>query len=139
MLVLLSNITHFNRMNSDAQVEINMFLRATEMNQANINLGGFFDVNRTLFKSVSIYFCWCQGEKYFIYCVKVPRPWKQYHIFKAFVTFFLIVFISHLKIKLLATMVTYLVVLLQFQISIPTDEPAVMTTFITKNISYYES
>lgn len=43
---------HF-RMNSDAQVEINMFLRATEMNQANINLGGFFDVNRTLFKSVS--------------------------------------------------------------------------------------
>jgi len=41
-------------MNSDAQVEINMFLRATEMNQANINLGGFFDVNRTLFKSVSI-------------------------------------------------------------------------------------
>lgn len=42
-------------MNSDAQVEINMFLRATEMNQANINLGGFFDVNRTLFKSVSIF------------------------------------------------------------------------------------
>lgn len=41
-----------SRMNSDAQVEINMFLRATEMNQANINLGGFFDVNRTLFKSV---------------------------------------------------------------------------------------
>lgn len=41
-------------MNSDAQVEINMFLRATEMNQTNINLGGFFDVNRTLFKSVSI-------------------------------------------------------------------------------------
>jgi hypothetical protein len=45
-------------MNSDAQVEINMFLRATEMNQANINLGGFFDVNRTLFKSVSILYCW---------------------------------------------------------------------------------
>lgn len=39
-------------MNSDATVEINMFLRATEMNQANINLGGFFDVNRNLFKSV---------------------------------------------------------------------------------------
>ncbi|KAL7037949.1 hypothetical protein ACKWTF_009409 [Chironomus riparius] len=77
-------------MNSDAQVEINMFLRATEMNQANINLGGFFDVNRTLFKS------------------------------------------------LLATMVTYLVVLLQFQISIPLEEPAA-TTFITRNISYYES
>lgn len=40
-------------MNSDAQTEINMFLRATEMNPSNINLGGFFDVNRTLFKSVS--------------------------------------------------------------------------------------
>lgn len=39
-------------MNSDATVEINMFLRATEMNKANINLGGFFDVNRNLFKSV---------------------------------------------------------------------------------------
>lgn len=39
-------------LNSDATVEINMFLRATEINQANINLGGFFDVNRTLFKSV---------------------------------------------------------------------------------------
>lgn len=41
-------------MNIDAQTEINMFLRATEMNPSNINLGGFFDVNRTLFKSVSI-------------------------------------------------------------------------------------
>lgn len=40
-------------MNSDATVEINMFLRATEMNHSNINLGGFFDVNRNLFKSVS--------------------------------------------------------------------------------------
>lgn len=39
-------------MNSDAQTEINMFLRSTEMNTASINLGGFFDVNRTLFKSV---------------------------------------------------------------------------------------
>ncbi|XP_055376226.1 gustatory and odorant receptor 63a [Condylostylus longicornis] len=58
-------------MNSDAQTEINMFLRATEMNPSNINCGGFFDVNRNLFKS------------------------------------------------LLTTMVTYLVVLLQFQISIP--------------------
>ncbi|XP_055606612.1 gustatory and odorant receptor 24 isoform X2 [Uranotaenia lowii] len=64
-------------MNSDAQTEINMFLRATEMNPSNINLGGFFDVNRTLFKS------------------------------------------------LLTTMVTYLVVLLQFQISIP-DDPSAM-------------
>lgn len=39
-------------MNSDAQTEINMFLRATEMNPSNINCGGFFDVNRNLFKSV---------------------------------------------------------------------------------------
>ncbi|XP_028179334.1 gustatory and odorant receptor 24-like [Ostrinia nubilalis] len=60
-------------MNTDAQTEVNMFLRATEMNPAQISLGGFFDVNRTLFKS------------------------------------------------LMATMVTYLVVLLQFQISIPDD------------------
>ncbi|XP_058456058.1 gustatory and odorant receptor 24 [Malaya genurostris] len=70
-------------MNSDAQTEINMFLRATEMNLSNINLGGFFDVNRTLFKS------------------------------------------------LLATMVTYLVVLLQFQISIP-DDPS---TMLVKNFT----
>lgn len=41
-------------MNSDAQTEINMFLRATEMNPSNINCGGFFDVNRNLFKSVSV-------------------------------------------------------------------------------------
>ncbi|KAM3961218.1 gustatory receptor 63a [Aphomia sociella] len=60
-------------MNTDAQTEINMFLRATEMNPSQISLGGFFDVNRTLFKS------------------------------------------------LMATMVTYLVVLLQFQISIPDE------------------
>ncbi|XP_017774851.1 PREDICTED: gustatory and odorant receptor 24 [Nicrophorus vespilloides] len=60
-------------MNEDAQQEINMFLRATEMNPTNMSLGGFFDVNRNLFKS------------------------------------------------LLATMVTYLVVLLQFQISLPDD------------------
>ncbi|XP_063380245.1 gustatory and odorant receptor 24 [Cydia fagiglandana] len=60
-------------MNADALTEVNMFLRATEMNPSQISLGGFFDVNRTLFKS------------------------------------------------LLATMVTYLVVLLQFQISIPDD------------------
>ncbi|XP_038207281.1 gustatory and odorant receptor 24 [Zerene cesonia] len=60
-------------MNTDAQTEVNMFLRATEMNPSQISLGGFFDVNRNLFKS------------------------------------------------LLATMVTYLVVLLQFQISIPDD------------------
>lgn len=29
-----------------------MFLRATEMNPTDMSLGGFFDVNRTLFKSV---------------------------------------------------------------------------------------
>lgn len=39
-------------LNTDATVEINMFLRATEMNKASINLGGFFDVDRNLFKSV---------------------------------------------------------------------------------------
>lgn len=66
-------------MNTDAQTEINMFLRATEMNPSDINLGGYFDVNRNLFKS------------------------------------------------LLTTMVTYLVVLLQFQISIP-DESVVAAT-----------
>ncbi|XP_044750192.1 gustatory and odorant receptor 63a [Coccinella septempunctata] len=61
-------------MNEDAQQEIKMFLRATEMIPTNMSLVGFFDVNRNLFKS------------------------------------------------LLATMVTYLVVLLQFQISIPEDD-----------------
>ncbi|KAM7354902.1 gustatory receptor 63a isoform 2-T2 [Cochliomyia hominivorax] len=66
-------MVELNWMNSDAQTEINMFLRATEINPSNINCGGFFDVNRNLFKG------------------------------------------------LLTTMVTYLVVLLQFQISIPTD------------------
>lgn len=39
-------------MNSDAQAEVNMFLRATEMNPSQISLGGFFNVNRNLFKSV---------------------------------------------------------------------------------------
>ncbi|KAF5281537.1 hypothetical protein FQA39_LY05072 [Lamprigera yunnana] len=69
-------------MNDDAQQEIQMFLRATEMSETNMSLGGFFDVNRTLFKS------------------------------------------------LLATMVTYLVVLLQFQISLPEDNTdSVRTTF----------
>ncbi|XP_059610111.1 gustatory and odorant receptor 24 [Phlebotomus argentipes] len=73
-------MVELNWMNIDAQTEINMFLRATEMNPANINLGGFFDVNRNLFKS------------------------------------------------LLTTMVTYLVVLLQFQISIPDDTVTQTTT-----------
>nr|AFH96945.1 gustatory receptor 2 [Chrysomya megacephala] len=67
-------MVELNWMNSDAQTEINMFLRATEINPSNINCGGFFDVNRNLFKG------------------------------------------------LLTTMVTYLVVLLQFQISIPTTD-----------------
>ncbi|EDV96739.1 gustatory and odorant receptor 63a [Drosophila grimshawi] len=67
-------MVELNWMNMDAQTEINMFLRATEMNPSNINCGGFFDVDRSLFKG------------------------------------------------LLTTMVTYLVVLLQFQISIPTDK-----------------
>jgi gustatory receptor len=40
-------------MNTDAQTEVNMFLRATEMNPSQISLGGFFDINRTLFKSVT--------------------------------------------------------------------------------------
>ncbi|KAJ8946211.1 hypothetical protein NQ314_008945 [Rhamnusium bicolor] len=35
---------------------INMFLRATEMNPTDMSLGGFFDVNRNLFKSVSTYY-----------------------------------------------------------------------------------
>ena len=39
-------------MNTDAHTEVNMFLRATEMNPSQISLGGFFDVNRNLFKSV---------------------------------------------------------------------------------------
>uniref|UniRef100_A0A336LIB2 Gustatory receptor n=1 Tax=Culicoides sonorensis TaxID=179676 RepID=A0A336LIB2_CULSO len=82
-------IVELSWMNTDAQTEINMFLRATEMNPSRINLGGFFDVNRNLFKS------------------------------------------------LLATMVTYLVVLLQFQISIP-DDPnqliaAANSTFVAQN------
>ncbi|KAK9888600.1 hypothetical protein WA026_000835 [Henosepilachna vigintioctopunctata] len=38
-------------MNEDAQQEINMFLRATEMNPTDMSLVGFFDVNRNLFKS----------------------------------------------------------------------------------------
>lgn len=40
-------------MNLDAQTEIQMFLRATEMNPSAINCGGYFDVNRNLFKGVS--------------------------------------------------------------------------------------
>ncbi|XP_057671774.1 gustatory and odorant receptor 24 [Diorhabda carinulata] len=66
-------LVELNWMSDDTQQEINMFLRATEMNPTDMSLGGFFEVNRNLFKS------------------------------------------------LIATMVTYLVVLLQFQISIPED------------------
>lgn len=48
-------MVELNWMNSDAQTEINMFIRATEMNPSNINCGGFFDVNRNLFKGVRGY------------------------------------------------------------------------------------
>lgn len=83
------------------QIEINMFLRATEMNPSSINCGGFFDVNRNLFKSVS--FCGNQffRMKNFFFC----------------------------DFQLLTTMVTYLVVLLQFQISIPDDTVALQKMF----------
>ncbi|KAG4065698.1 hypothetical protein HA402_012376 [Bradysia odoriphaga] len=81
-------------MNTDAQIEINMFLRATEMNPSAINCGGYFDVNRNLFKSVSL---WTSIRK----CSKFRG------------------------LQLLTTMVTYLVVLLQFQISIPDDTAAI--------------
>lgn len=53
-------MVELNWMNSDAQTEINMFLRATEMNPSNINCGGFFDVNRNLFKGVCIYMYYLQ-------------------------------------------------------------------------------
>ncbi|KAL4702707.1 hypothetical protein ACJJTC_011572 [Scirpophaga incertulas] len=76
-------------MNTDAQTEVNMFLRATEMNPSQMSLGGFFDVNRTLFKS------------------------------------------------LMATMVTYLVVLLQFQISIPDDSQNEDEDSPANNTSYF--
>lgn len=78
-------------MNTDAQTEINMFLRATEMNPSYINLGGYFDVNRNLFKS------------------------------------------------LLTTMVTYLVVLLQFQISIPDESLTVQANGTTSSSSSTDS
>lgn len=56
-------MVELNWMNSDAQTEINMFLRATEMNPSNINCGGFFDVNRNLFKGVSL-----DSRPYFVLC-----------------------------------------------------------------------
>lgn len=102
-------IVELSWMNTDAQTEINMFLRATEMNPSRINLGGFFDVNRNLFKSVR----------------------KEIRI--------LVYFIKHFNFyfKLLATMVTYLVVLLQFQISIPDDPNQLLAaangTFTSQN------
>lgn len=73
-----------------------MFLRATEMNPSAINCGGFFDVNRNLFKSVR----YCVGG--YVFFIKLTIALLQ----------------------LLTTMVTYLVVLLQFQISIPDDTSA---------------
>lgn len=72
-----------------------MFIRATEMNSTDLSLGGFFDVNRNLFKSVSMTY---------------PNA--------------LIDTDTCLTKQLMATMVTYLVVLLQFQISIPTEKDA---------------
>lgn len=45
-----------------------MFLRATEMNPSNINCGGFFDVNRNLFKSVRGIF---RYFAYFFFCSSV--------------------------------------------------------------------
>ncbi|XP_053955531.1 gustatory and odorant receptor 63a [Anastrepha ludens] len=80
-------MVELNWMNSDAQTEINMFIRATEMNPSNINCGGFFDVNRNLFKG------------------------------------------------LLTTMVTYLVVLLQFQISIPSDSGKQMNVSVAELVT----
>lgn len=64
------------------------------MNPSAINCGGFFDVNRNLFKSVGLI---------------TPSRWMRYY--------------NHIlhRLQLLTTMVTYLVVLLQFQISIPDD------------------
>lgn len=84
-------------MNLDAQTEINMFLRATEMNPSNINCGGYFDVNRNLFKGVSFVF--------FL---------NMFFLIRNFVA----------GMQLLTTMVTYLVVLLQFQISLPDEKAA---------------
>lgn len=52
-------------MNSDAQTEVNMFLRATELNPSNINLSGFFNVNKGLFKSVSERIFFFGEEKFF--------------------------------------------------------------------------
>ncbi|KAL1491024.1 hypothetical protein ABEB36_011683 [Hypothenemus hampei] len=83
--ILLIELTY---MSEDAQQEINMFLRATEMNPTEMCLCGFFDVNRNLFKS------------------------------------------------LLATMVTYLVVLLQFQISIPAGENEMFISNSTMNATH---
>lgn len=83
------------------QIEINMFLRATEMNPSSINCGGFFDVNRNLFKSVGS----AKSLSTLALCY-------SNFIFD--------------RLQLLTTMVTYLVVLLQFQISIPDDSSQFM-------------
>lgn len=93
-------------MNSDAQTEINMFLRATEMNPSDINCGGFFDVNRNLFKSVN-----CSTFTYRSFAYSICNGGVD------------IVIYCFLNVpQLLTTMVTYLVVLLQFQISIPEED-----------------
>lgn len=114
-------------MNSDAQTEINMFLRATEMNPSNINCGGFFDVNRNLFKSVR-----GNCSRLFFARLLYPSVVLRMKPFQnnctrnaAAINFHCCCFFSlkncSLVLQLLATMVTYLVVLLQFQISIPDD------------------
>lgn len=53
-------------MNINAQTEVHQFLRATEMHPSNISLGGFFYVNRNLFKSVSIVLILQSNCKYYI-------------------------------------------------------------------------
>lgn len=46
-----------------------MFLRATEMNPTDMSLGGFFDVNRNLFKSVRFNLIFILGNKNFVLVV----------------------------------------------------------------------
>lgn len=94
-------------MNSDATVEINMFLRATEMSKANMNLGGFFDVNRNLFKSVR--------ELRSLLWNDCDFSWMKN--FLSTLLFFL-----YLHVQLLATMVTF------FSLATPVQE---LWTWIT--------
>lgn len=80
-------------MNSDAQTEINMFLRATEMNPSNINCGGFFDVNRNLFKSVNSFINGqCLFEFFYLWIILKPKkysfpaPCNNGYVFGGFAT-----------------------------------------------------